>query len=617
MKVYRQVSEDAEYREYYDSYRITVDNLNSTDFLYKTSLSNGQVFFENDEVYGTVNGQQAIRNTNITITSANINDFTIQDFQVYDRLTNSLINLDIHCNLNNYRDGKPHYLYIILSGGGVYEVYDDMFRSNNNRILFARFIIGTDGNSEQFYILLPFAGSADYIKGNQFYQVSEGLRLQVLNANTKQLTISTAKVKFSGINFDDEASPDCLTIDFGGYAVPIKYVKWDSTDNIIRADWESASVLSLINNKQMNYTTGSITNVSADKFTIQKLYFDIYTRTIIALYGNNSYNTMESALSSITTVMSYPIPDGIEYLIPFAAVIIKNTSSAIDNTNFKIINLDYNERDVVDSDSYTQQIAAEALLTANNAESIANTTSGNLSNHIGDRTNPHRVQLDQLYNSQGVLSPLSDDYANTNPASIASSILSTVSSTYYPITGGTITGNVEIGTSSATKNLVVYGTSNLKGNVTLGGNLYVGANGGNILGNAPFDIGSSNTRARIIYATNLDITGSSVIAAKLTSRAIEPSADNTYSLGAASKKFAHVYANSFDATGSSTLGSTSISGTLSVTGNTSMGGNLTLGSNKKINVDNGYIIIGGKALCLGRMSGLPVATGYAIDIDVV
>ena len=38
MKVYRQVPEDAEYREYYDSYRITVDNLNDTDFLHPVQI---------------------------------------------------------------------------------------------------------------------------------------------------------------------------------------------------------------------------------------------------------------------------------------------------------------------------------------------------------------------------------------------------------------------------------------------------------------------------------------------------------------------------------------------------------------------------------------------------
>ena len=152
MKQYKQVPEDAEYREYYDSYRLTVDNLNDTDYLYKTSLSNGQVFFEFDEVFGYVNNQAAVRNRNLTITSDYIDNFVIRDFRVFSRALNDIIYLDINCNLKDYRDGKPHYLYIVLSHRGKYEVYDDMFQSDETKLLFARFIIDTQGNSIQFYM---------------------------------------------------------------------------------------------------------------------------------------------------------------------------------------------------------------------------------------------------------------------------------------------------------------------------------------------------------------------------------------------------------------------------------------------------------------------------------
>ena len=141
MKVYRQVPEDAEYREYYDSYRVTVDNLNDTDFLYKSMLTNGQVFFDADEVYGFVNNQAAIRGRNLTISKDYIDNFVIRDFKVFTRATNELLDININCNLKNYRDNKPHYLYIVLSHRGTYEVYDDMFQSDETKIVFARFII--------------------------------------------------------------------------------------------------------------------------------------------------------------------------------------------------------------------------------------------------------------------------------------------------------------------------------------------------------------------------------------------------------------------------------------------------------------------------------------------
>ena len=95
MKVYRQVPEDAEYREYYDSYRVTVNNLNDTDFLYKSMLTNGQVFFDADEVYGFVNNQSAIRGRNLTISKDYIDDFVIRDFKVFTRATNELLDINI------------------------------------------------------------------------------------------------------------------------------------------------------------------------------------------------------------------------------------------------------------------------------------------------------------------------------------------------------------------------------------------------------------------------------------------------------------------------------------------------------------------------------------------
>ena len=246
MKVYRQVSEDAEYREYYDSYRVTVENLNDTDFLYKSMLTNGQVFFSTEEVYGFVNNQAAIRGRNLTISKDYIDNFVIRDFKVFTRATNTLLDIKINCNLKDYRDNKPHYLYIVLSNKGKYEVYDDMFQSDETKLIFARFIIDSQGNSKQFYMMLPFAGSADYIKGNQFYQVTDGLRVEVLNNNTKQLTLTNAKIRFSGINFDDVSSPDCQVVDFEGAAVPIRYTSiWDNTNKVPRVDWDMEPLTAL------------------------------------------------------------------------------------------------------------------------------------------------------------------------------------------------------------------------------------------------------------------------------------------------------------------------------------------------------------------------------------
>lgn len=607
MKQYKQVPEDAEYREYYDSYRLTVDNLNDTDYLYKTSLSNGQVFFEFDEVFGYVNNQAAVRNRNLTITSDYIDNFVIRDFRVFSRALNDIIYLDINCNLKDYRDGKPHYLYIVLSHRGKYEVYDDMFQSDETKLLFARFIIDTQGNSIQFYMMLPFAGSADYIKGNQFYQVTDGLRVKVVNNNTKQLTLSNAKIRFSGINFDDVSSPDCLVVDFEGAAVPIRYVKWDSSDRLPRVDWISDTVDKLNLTKIMNYSTGALSNVANGKYSIQKLYYDVYEKCIVAMYGNAIYNSREEAIYAIDSVMSYPLPDGIEYLIPIAAIVAENTSSAISNDNFRIVNLDYNEQEVLDSDTFTRQQAAEAIQKSNQAIQISNNISDVLDEHVGDRTNPHQVKLNQLYNSSGQLITLADDYANYSVSSILSAAQQQAANNFYAKTGGPISGDVSI-----SRTLTVTGRTTLDDLLTANGGMSLGGSI-SLKSNNSYDIGTSSIRLKKIYTNSIDATGNSSITGELTSCSIIPSVSVSYNLGSSDKRYNTVYTNSVNASGAISSSSASISGTLSA-GNTTINGNLSMGSSKKITVDKGYLIIGDIALGLGSTFTPPAGINEAYAI---
>ncbi len=611
MKTYRQVPEDAEYREYYDSYRLTVQNLIDTDFLYKTSLSNGQVFFEADETYGFINNQPVFRGRSVTITSDYINDFVIRDFKIFSRATNELISIHINCNLANYRDGKPHFLYVVLSHNGTYEVYDDMFQSDETKIIFARFIIGNDGNSVQFFVMLPFAGSADYIKGNQFYQVTEGLRLKIVNNSTKQFTLSDAKVRFSGINFDDVSSPDCLEIKFNGATVPIRYVKWNSTDHIPRVDWTGETVNSLNLTKIMNYSTGALSNVASGKFSIQKLYYDVYTKCIIALYGNQVYNTREAAIYAIDSIMQYPLPDGIEYLIPIAGVILQNTSDPFSDNTIRIINLDYNEQEVLDSDSFTRQQAAEAVQKANQAVTTANNAADVMTNHVGDRTNPHRVRLNQLYSSNGNPITIDDSYAEWTVSSILAKANENVSNSYYLKSGGTISGNVVIGSSSSAKNLTVYGTGTINGALSLGSSLSVK---GAITTNSTYNIGTSSSRFGTVYAQSINTSAASTIGGALSVAGhITPSTTNTYDLGSSNNRYRGLYVQTINASSTASItGNTSIGGTLTVTGATTLNNNLTMGSSKQIQVNNGYIVIGGYSLRLGGTGTIPTQTGYGI-----
>lgn len=603
MKHYKKVAEDAEYRELYDSYELTVDNLNDTDFLYKTSLSNGQVFFEGEEVYGFVNNQAALRNQNITITKEYIDNFKIRDFILFNRKSNDLIRLNINCNLANYRDGKPHYLYVVLSHRGLYEVYDDMFQSDEEKILFARFIISTRGDSIQFYMMLPFAGSADYLKGNQFYQVTDGLRLEVVNANTKQLTLSDAKIRFSAINFEDLSSPDCKEYVFNGNAIPIRYVVWDNEDEIPRVDWVSEPVTSLIKDKIMNYETGRLTSVAANHFSIIKLYFDVYTQCIVAMYGDTDYATREDAIYAIDSIMNYPLPDGIEYLIPIAAVIYKNTDDALDENNFRVINLDYNEKEVLDSDTFTRQQAAEAVNKSNQALAATQTLGTDLTNHIGNRANPHYVRLDQLLKSNGDPGALADDYADYSVASILSAASAAAGNAYYSKNGGTINGNASI-----TGTLTVAGTSTLTGNTTISGTLTLGNN--LIPSTNAVNVGSSTARIATVYANSINAatSGESTLGT-IKAGNINPNSSLTYALGNNNFRWNGLFVKDINASGATSTNSLSVAAGL--TGATGTFSNYVEAPTIKVTT-NGNLIINGISLRLGSTGSITTQTGYAL-----
>ena len=393
MRTYTSLSEECTWREVYDVINETTKNLNEVDYLYKSYLGDGQVFAVVGNV-GYVNQQEAQRNKNITIAADDIASFKISGFQFYYRKENKIIDIDIDCDLHNYCDNKPHFLYIVMSQHGKFEVYDSMFESNENRCLFARFVIDTDGNSIQFYVIAPFAGSPDYIKGNTFYVVSEGLDMIYYNKNAKQFTIPETKIRFSGINFDNYSSPDVLHIIPEDTNIKFKYIYWNTEDSIPRVDWSDNTAYNTLQlNKIMNYENGVISDVPEGKFSCQKIYYDIYQNIFVAMYGNRYYDTMLDNVLNVDDVLDYPKPDGIDYMLPIAAVLAQNTEAAFDNTNFRIIGLKYNETELYDNDDVARQQAYEALQKAEHAIDVANGVVDALNDL---KANPHQVTKTQV-----------------------------------------------------------------------------------------------------------------------------------------------------------------------------------------------------------------------------
>lgn len=396
MKTFEQLPEQCTYRQLFDNVNNVNNNLSDVDFLYKSYLGDGQLFNVVGNV-GYVNLQEGRRNKNITITKDDIANFKISGYQFYHRKSNSIIDVDIDCNLYNYRDDKVHFLYLVLSNHGKYEVYDDMYHNSEDTVLFARFVIKSDGNAAQFYVIAPFAGSPDYIKGNTFYTVAEGLDLIYYSKSNKQFTIPETKIRFSGINFDNYDSPDVLKINPGDTNIKFKYIYYDVVSKLPRVNWTASDETNnLIIDKIINYNTGVISNVDSNKFTIQKIYYDFYTNKFVAMYGDKQYNSMTEAVIGIDSILSYPKPDGIDYILPIAVVIVKNSSEAYSDKTIRIIGLKYDEQELFDSNDLARQQAAEAIEKADNAISIANSAVSTISDHTSNKSNPHSVTKSQV-----------------------------------------------------------------------------------------------------------------------------------------------------------------------------------------------------------------------------
>ena len=462
MKVYTPLEETSTYRDLYDSYNQTVDNLSSTDFLYESSLSDGRVFSDQP---GYVNLQEAHMGQSITIAAADLGDFKIRDFIYYSRKYNTYKVMDINCDLTGYKDGRVHFLYVLLQTGGTYEVYDNMQENTDERMLFARFVIDTSGNSVQFYLAAPFAGSPDYIKSNPTFVVDSGLG--TTGTNNNHLIVAPGKIRFPGINFDNKSDPDVLSLDISDDSLPLRYITWDSTHSRPTVNWSSATSTTLDFSKYINYSTGALSNVGNNKFTIQKVYLDPYTKTGVVEYGDTVYNSLEDAMKVLSTVASYPLVDGVKYLIPLAAIVNKKGNTDLtDDTVCSVVKLVPNEDLIFGLDQASQQMALEAQLLAQQAMNDVGVVQGNLTNHINNVSNPHsvtkaQVGLDKVDNkSAATIRDETITYINNNLP---------LSSKYLPLTGGTITGTLTVnGTITARSSVSITGSLSVSGQTTLG-----------------------------------------------------------------------------------------------------------------------------------------------------
>lgn len=86
----------------------------------------------------------------------------------------------------------------------------------------------------------------------------------------------------------------------------------------------------------ISFNAGSIDNVPAGKFTIQRVLWDIYENCLIMQYGDTIYNTFEDAIEG-TSLVPYPAPWGKTIYIPLAIIVLKSGISSINDDSETII----------------------------------------------------------------------------------------------------------------------------------------------------------------------------------------------------------------------------------------------------------------------------------------
>lgn len=122
---------------------------------------------------------------------------------------------------------------------------------------------------------------------------------------------------------------------------------------------------------------------------------------------------------------------------------------------------------------------------------------------------------------------------------ISSSDTTTVSAQlakYLPLSGGTLTGNLTIGSTSATKTLTINGSSTVNGNSTVNGKLSIGSSYINDDNNDAYFVNNVDVHGE------LSVDGSTFINNSLeVTEDVTPTTTNVPSLGTSSKKWNSVY----------------------------------------------------------------------------
>ena len=361
-------------------------------------------------------------------------------------------------------------------------------------------------------------------------------------------------------------------------------------------------VLEVIYNavNDLSVGTGTLNTVPTDKFTLQRVLWDIYEDCLIVQYGDTVFDTVEDAIAQVGSML-YPVPFGRLIYIPLAVLVLKQGTTDINTDPESVILI----KQYIYADS-EQEGFADYI-----ARSLANRAL-NYIYGIFDGTYPVAKSDTLKYLNNGVATYVSGDfYLEYDNLRNSVQVINSLNESSYDSKKAL----------SANQGKVLNDNKLARD----GSQTFTGAQGAlRPESNNSVDLGTSSLRWKTLYSTGVSSAGN-----------VNPSANNSYDLGTSSLKWRNLYVNaisgvsSFSATtisstgntsvggdatvsgklvvnsNGSTLKNTTIQGTLGVTGATTLGGALTLASKPTFSTAS----MGGFVLSRGE-SGTGVTVDY-------
>lgn len=261
----------------------------------------------------TIGGVKLSSLNNIDISSKSPQNLELDNFYLYFRDINQVMFLDqVTFDLRPYKDGHPKFFYVNSELG--FRVSSD-FNQKKNEICLFRFILNGREKFTQCYVTAQRFGSNVYDTADEFFLVKGCMPLPV--SNNLRLKLGDGTIKRSGVRFDIHQVPDVHEIEDKSIPFKLRYITEQN-----KVDFSIDTITDVIPNKILNYSTKAFTVVPDDKFSVQRILYDIYTDCLVIQYGDSMFASMRDALTNINNA-TFPFPYNTLMFIPLGLMFIK------------------------------------------------------------------------------------------------------------------------------------------------------------------------------------------------------------------------------------------------------------------------------------------------------